>query len=148
MQSRIIHDGEGLRTFAIILESGDEAVACLQRFAEEQNLTAASFKGIGAFREAELSFFVWDTKEYEAIPVREQAEVASLTGDVALEPSGKHAVHVHCVLGRRDGTAIAGHLNLGHVRPTLEIILTESPAHLRKRHDPETGLMLIDLNRE
>jgi uncharacterized protein len=29
------------------------------------------------------------------------------------------------------------------VRPTLEIVLTESPAHLRKRHDPESGLALI-----
>jgi uncharacterized protein len=30
------------------------------------------------------------------------------------------------------------------VRPTLEVILTESPAHLRKRLDPESGLALID----
>jgi predicted DNA-binding protein with PD1-like motif len=34
----------------------------------------------------------------------------------------------------------------GHVRPTLEIVLTESPAQLRKRHDPESGLALIDLD--
>jgi uncharacterized protein len=30
------------------------------------------------------------------------------------------------------------------VWPTLELVLTESPRHLRKRHDPETGLALID----
>ena len=30
-----------------------------------------------------------------------------------------------------------------HVRPTLEVILTESPEHLRKRVDAETGLALI-----
>jgi uncharacterized protein len=49
------------------------------------------------------------------------------------------------VLGRRDGAAVAGHLLEGHVRPTLEVVLTESPVHLRKRHDPESGLALIDL---
>jgi hypothetical protein len=31
----------------------------------------------------------------------------------------------------------------GHVRPTLEIVLSESPAHLRKRFDPTSGLALI-----
>jgi Plants and Prokaryotes Conserved (PCC) domain len=68
----------------------------------------------------------------------------SLTGDIALGPDGNPALHIHCVLGRRDGGALAGHLIEGKVRPTLEIILTESPAHLRKRHDPEGGLALID----
>jgi predicted DNA-binding protein with PD1-like motif len=34
----------------------------------------------------------------------------------------------------------------GHVRPTLEVILVESPDHLRKRLDLETGLALIDLD--
>jgi hypothetical protein len=29
------------------------------------------------------------------------------------------------------------------VRPTLEVIVTESPAHLRKIKDDETGLALI-----
>jgi len=50
---------------------------------------------------------------------------------------------VHAVLGRRDGTALAGHLQAGYVRPTLEIIITESPAHLCKVKDAESGLALI-----
>ena len=45
----------------------------------------------------------------------------------------------------RDGSAKAGHLGEGHVRPTLEVIVTESPAHLRKVKDEETGLALIRL---
>jgi predicted DNA-binding protein with PD1-like motif len=48
------------------------------------------------------------------------------------------------VVGRRDGSTVGGHLLEGHVWPTLEVVLTESPAHLRKKHDPETGLALID----
>jgi hypothetical protein len=38
---------------------------------------------------------------------------------------------------------MAGHLGEAHVRPTLEVIVTESPAHLRKVTDPETRLALI-----
>jgi predicted DNA-binding protein with PD1-like motif len=52
---------------------------------------------------------------------------------------------VHAVLGRRDGAALAGHLEEAYVRPTLEIIVTEMPAHLCKAKDAETGLALIKL---
>jgi predicted DNA-binding protein with PD1-like motif len=41
---------------------------------------------------------------------------------------------------------MAGHLGPAHVRPTLEVILTEAPAHLRKVKDPQTGLALIRPN--
>ena len=53
-------------------------------------------------------------------------------------------VHAHVVIGLSDGEARGGHLLEAHVWPTLEVILVESPRHLRKRHDPETGLALID----
>ena len=53
---------------------------------------------------------------------------------------------LHETGGQRSRSAMAGHLGEAHVRPTLEIILTESPAHLRKRHDPESGLALIRID--
>ncbi|MDR6955049.1 putative DNA-binding protein with PD1-like motif [Ancylobacter sp. 3268] len=143
MQTKMLAEAGGLRTFAIILETGDEAMASLQAFAEREQLTAAHFSAIGAFRAAVISYFDWERKSYDKIPVDEQVEVASLSGDVALDPRGKPAIHVHVVLGRRDGTALAGHLTKGEVRPTLEIILTETPAHLHKRVDEESGLALI-----
>ena len=68
----------------------------------------------------------------------------SLIGDVVID-KGEPSVHAHVVVGRRDGSALGGHLIEGRVWPTLEVIVTESPTHLRKRHDPETGLALIDL---
>jgi uncharacterized protein len=69
-----------------------------------------------------------------------------LLGDVAVS-EGKPTLHMHAVLGRSDGTTVGGHLLEGHVRPTLEITLTQSPSHLRKHKDPETGLALSDLDR-
>ena len=42
-----------------------------------------------------------------------------------------------------DGIAMGGHLLEAHVRPTLEVVLTESPRHLHKRKDAESGLALI-----
>ena len=143
MQSKLLHEADGKRTFALILQNGDEAMRCLQDFAVKERLGASQVTAIGALSSARLAFFDWETKQYRPIPVEEQVEVASLVGDIAVGPDGKPSVHVHAVLGRRDGTAVAGHLQAGHVRPTLEIIITESPAHLCKVKDAESGLALI-----
>jgi predicted DNA-binding protein with PD1-like motif len=144
MHARTLHRAGEQRTIAIVLETGDETMACLTQVAQKEGITAAQFTAIGAFASATLGYFDWKTKEYQRNPVGEQVEVASLTGDIALGPEGKPSLHIHCVLGRRDGSALAGHLIEGQVCPTLEVILTENPAHLRKKHDPESGLALID----
>ena len=128
--------------FAVIFETGEDPVAGLTRFAAEQKLSASSFTAIGAFSEALLGYFDWEKKDYDRIPVKEQVEVLALVGDIALQ-DGKPRLHAHAVLGRRDGSACGGHLLEARVRPTLEIILTESPAHLRREYDPRTGLALI-----
>lgn len=71
-----------------------------------------------------------------------RVELLSLIGDIALK-DGEPQVHAHLSIGRRDGTAHGGHLLKAHVRPTRELILTESPEHSQKRVDPESGLALI-----
>ena len=147
MQHRLIHEAHGQhgpqRTFAVVLETGDEVMACLKDFIAREDIHAAQITAIGALSNVVLNYFDWERKAYQNIPVAEQVEVASLIGDVAEAPDGKPALHVHIVVGRRDGSAMAGHLGEAHVRPTLEVILTESPAHLCKKMDPESGLALI-----
>jgi predicted DNA-binding protein with PD1-like motif len=143
MRSKLLNETDGQRTFAVVLQTGEEAMGCLQTFVEKERISAAQITGIGALCDARLNYFDWETKQYQPIPVAEQVELASLIGDVALSPEGKPALHIHVVLGRRNGSALAGHLAEAHVRPTLELIVTEPPAHLLKTHDPESGLALI-----
>jgi predicted DNA-binding protein with PD1-like motif len=142
VKSRLLHEAGGLASFVLVFETGDDAVEELTRFAQEHDLSAAQLTGIGAFSDVTLGYFDWEDKEYKPIRLDEQVEVLSLIGDVALK-DGEPAVHAHVVVGRSDGSASGGHLLEAHVRPTLEVVLTESPAHLRKRYDPETGLALI-----
>ena len=66
-----------------------------------------------------------------------------MIGDVALK-DGHPAVHAHLIVGRKDGAAYGRHLLEAHVRPTLEVVLTESSQHLRKKFDRESGLALIE----
>ena len=145
MNAKLIHDQQGERTFALIFDTGDEVMAGLKDFAARENLTAAHFTAIGALRDVTLGFFNPEKKEYEKIPVREQVEVLSLVGNVSRE-DGEPRFHAHVVLGKRDGSAMGGHLLEGHVRPTLELVVIESPRHLRRRHDPASGLALIRLD--
>lgn len=145
MRVKLLHEDAGKRMFAVVLKTGDEVMSCLEAFAKSHKLASAQITAIGAMSTAELAFFDWATKEYHPIEVDQQVEVASLIGDIALSPEGEPAVHAHAVLGRKDGSTSAGHLRKGHVRPTLECIVTEAPAHLHKAIDPESGLALIEL---
>lgn len=143
MQTKLLANNDGMRTYALILETGDEVLSCVEDFAEQEDLSAAQFSAIGALSEAVLAYFDWETKDYLENPVDEQVEVASLNGDIALSPDGGKAIHIHVVLGCSDGSALAGHLAKAFVRPTLEIVLQEAPRHLRKRFDADSGLALI-----
>ena len=145
MKARQLHESRGQKTFALIFDTGDEVMKGLRAFAKENRLAGSHFTAIGAFHDVTLGYFNWQKKEYKRIPVREQLEVLSLIGDIALKEDGEPEVHAHVVLGRSDGTALGGHLMEAHVRPTLEVMVVESPVHLQRRHDPETGLALIRL---
>jgi predicted DNA-binding protein with PD1-like motif len=77
--------------------------------------------------------------------VDEQVEVLSLLGDITFGAQNERKIHAHIVLGKADGTAHGGHLLEGWIRPTLEIILQESPEYLARKTDEATGLPLIQL---
>jgi predicted DNA-binding protein with PD1-like motif len=131
------------RTYVLIFDTGDELAAGLKKFAKEQSLAGSSFKAIGALSSVKLGWFNWETKKYEtAVQLEEQVELLSLIGDIAVK-DGEPQVHAHVVIGRRDGTAHGGHLLEAKIRPTCEVILTESPVHLQKQMDPESGIALI-----
>lgn len=133
---------------ALIFDTDDEVISTLEAFARENDITAAHFTAIGAFRRATLAYFDWEIKDYRDIPVTGQAEVTSLVGDIGVH-DGEVKVHAHGVLGRPDGSTVAGHVREGHVRPTLELFLTTYPdGTLERVHDPETGLDLIHGERE
>ena len=143
MKSKLLDDA-GEKTFVLVFETGDQVAAGLTEFAKAEKLGAAHFTAIGAFQELTLGYFDWESKQYQKIPLREQVEVLSLAGNLALA-DGAPKLHAHVVVGKRDGTAHGGHLIEAIVRPTLEVVLIESPKHLERRHDPQSGLALIKL---
>ncbi len=144
MKTRLI-DAASEKTYVVVFDKGDEVASGLLDVAKQYNLDAAHLTAIGAFSDATLGYFDRERREYKKIPLAEQVEVLSLIGDIAVKEDGTPQVHAHVVVGRSDGTTRGGHLLEAHVWPTLEVVIVESPAHLRKKTDPETGLALISL---
>jgi hypothetical protein len=140
-------DTTGSRAYVVVLDPGDEAMALLSDFATDRQLTAAQVTAVGAFQQATVGWFDRAAKQYQPIKIDEQCEVLSLIGDVALGAGGGPQLHLHAVLGLSDGSTRGGHLLGGAVWPTLEVIIRDAPAELRKTDRPELGLALIDLDR-
>jgi uncharacterized protein len=145
-------------TYVVVLDEGEEAFSALSDFAARQQLTAAQVTAVGAFERATVGWFDRAAKDYRHIEITEQCEVLSLVGDIALGSGSRQSAsrqsgegqpqpHLHTVLGLADGTTRGGHLLQGSVWPTLEVIIREAPAELRKTHRPEMGLALIDLDK-
>jgi uncharacterized protein len=86
----------------------------------------------------------WDPerKGCRRIHLAEQVEVLSLVGNFAEGPDGHPKLHTHIVVGKSDGTAHAGHLLEARVRPTLEVVIVESPGQPPAPARSDTGLAL------
>ncbi|MGN6199536.1 PPC domain-containing DNA-binding protein [Humibacter sp.] len=138
--------GEDPRRFAVIFETGDELFEGLGEFVKRERIESASFTAIGALASVKLAWFDWEAKEYRtSVELDEQVELVSVVGDVA-ENKGEPSVHAHVVIARSTGDALGGHLKRAVVRPTCEVVLTETEERLRKRVDPESGLPLIRMD--
>ncbi len=142
MKEKLIHDERHEKTYALIFDKGDEFMALLTEFARRHNFGGSHFTGIGALSDLVIGYFDRDKKDYKKIPIGEQVEVLSLIGDIAFKDDEPN-VHAHIVVGKADGTAHGGHIVEAHVWPILELIITESPRHLQRFLDQETGLALI-----
>ncbi len=127
------------------MDKGDDAADQLVAFARQHRIGAAGLTAVGACRAATIGYFDPKIKDYRTRAVEGQMEVLSLVGDIATN-DGEPAVHAHVVLGRSDYSTIGGHLHHLTVFPTMEVIATETPGHLAKRIDPETGLALIAID--
>ena len=145
MKYKVVEDADVV-TYVVVCDPGDEAVAALTQFARAEDLEAASIAAVGAFEHAVVGWFDRAAKDYRRIAVDEQCEVLSLLGDVAQGQDGP-ILHMHTVLGLSDGTTRGGHLLEGKVFPTLEVVVTETLAELRKIMRPDLGIAVIDLDR-
>jgi uncharacterized protein len=143
MWVKLLSEHNGQRVFAVMFRAGDEPFVGLTQFAAQYHLQSAHFTAIGGFHDARLAWFDEQKKMFRVIPIDDQVEVASLIGDIALL-NGQPSVHMHCVVAYPDGQTRGGHILGAHVSPLLEVFVTAEPTPLIKKHNPETGLSLME----
>jgi len=127
---QLLYEEKGLKTFVLVFDKDEQVKESLLAFAAQNRLSAAQLSAIGAFSEVTLGYFQRPSKTYKEIPIAVK--------------DGTPGLHAHVVVGKSDGTAHGGHFLQAKVWPTLEMIVSETPAHLRRVQDDETGLALLN----
>jgi predicted DNA-binding protein with PD1-like motif len=114
------------RSFHLVFARGDDLRAGLVEFADKNHLTNARFTAIGALDSAVIGWSDRPKKAFKIIRLNEEMEVASLSGNIVRDRSGKPVVHVHCVVALlRNGAVYAGHLLQGKVSLTMQMYLDD-----------------------
>ncbi len=143
MQFKLVKDTPDEKVYGLVFLKGDEALSGLTDFAIAHNIREAHFTGIGAVSSATTAWIDLDKKLYHPTVTSQQVEVLSLIGDIAAF-QGKPIVHMHAILGRRDGTTVGGHVWELNVNPTLEVFVTANTIPLKKKPDEASGMKFID----
>lgn len=123
----------------VVLGPDDEVIDALLEYAGQNDIKGGRVTALGAFSSAVLGFFDYSVGDYREIRVDEQVEVACFLGHYAVR-DGTPRIHAHCVLSRKDGSTVGGHLFRAQVHPTLELIVTELPDTFFHHAHPEQGL--------
>lgn len=129
-------------TVVLRLDPGDEITASILSLAEKENITAASFTGIGAANDLSVGVFDTGKKAYARFDLAGDMEISNLTGNVTVM-DGKPYQHCHVTAGKTDGTTVSGHLVRGVVSLTCEIFLTVLPAAIERAYNEQLGINTI-----
>lgn len=127
--------------YILRLNRGEQVIASLKKFCQQQMIGGGFFYGLGAVDQVELALYNVETKDYNKQQFAEPLEVANITGSIAMD-QGQVLIHAHTVLGRSDMTSLAGHLVEMKVSGTLELLL-HATQPLVKEDDPQTGLKIF-----
>ncbi|MBE8712159.1 DUF296 domain-containing protein [Sphingobacterium sp. KB22] len=129
--------------FIISINDKASITDALTDFVTQNKIVAGNILGVGAVNEATLRFFDPETKEYVDKTFKEQMEISNITGNIAVK-DGKPYLHVHATLGRKDYTALAGHLEDGKIRGAGEIFIMPIQADIQRIKSEEIGLNVYD----
>jgi len=134
---------EGAREYVARLDHGVGWRSQIEAFADEEDIDAAFFVGLGAVQDATLFFYDQDDKEYYDVEFDEPFEVVPAIGNVSWLYEERFA-HTHMTLSREDGSVVAGHLDEATTFAG-ELYVREFDTTLERDHDETTDLDLWQL---
>ena len=131
----------------IRLERGERLSEAMDQFLADSSIEiqGAALSGVGAAEQLELGFYDLTAKEYQWKSFPDLYEITSLTGTIALDEHGVPMYHLHGTFSDGDYQVIGGHVKDLVVGGTCELFVHTTYRPLRRKHDDDTGLKLLDL---
>jgi predicted DNA-binding protein with PD1-like motif len=145
MQFKVVQ-ASGPRILVAVFAKGDEAVEGLTGLARRERLGASQLTAVGAFEAAMLGYFDRERRGYRGSRLGSRSRCSAWLATSPWPTASRRSTPTWCWAGPMGARWVATCSRGGRVWPTLEVIVTELPAALRKRHDEQTGLALIDLD--
>lgn len=130
--------------FSRIMEDEDLAEAIKKR-AEKSGVKAGLIVAIGSLKTAVLGYY--REGQYKHIQLSGPLEIASCTGNIAVDEKGETIIHAHIVVADENSEAFGGHLMQGSlVGATAELAIIEGVGlTLQRVFDEKTKLKLLRL---
>jgi uncharacterized protein len=142
----MIYTQLGTDKYVIRLESGDDILQSLRRFATSKRIGASLLEGIGSLSKVKLGHYDFKTKQYKYEVFEDDLEILNLSGNIA-SMNRQPLPHVHVTLGRRDFSVVGGHLDEGSSANMVEIGVWKLLGKLLKAKDESIGLNVLQLAR-
>ena len=133
--------------YIVSIEDKASVLGALTDFISSQKIQAGQVTGIGATNEATLRFFDPVSKKYVDKTFSEQMEISNVSGNI-YEADGKPLLHLHITLGRKDYTALAGHLLDAKIRGAGEFFVYPINSKIVKVKNDDVGLYFYDFAHE
>lgn len=130
--------------FMLRLDTGEDFLETVAGFCEQKGIKAAKVSGIGAVRDARISYFDIQKGEYISKEVPGDVELLSLMGNVSIM-EGQAFPHLHVTLTDENFKVHGGHFSAGQVGATAEIFIEVYDSVLERKYYQETGLRLLVL---
>ena len=127
--------------YIVRIDKGEEIVATLKKFCEDNSIKLGTIIGLGATNKAEVGLFNVDEKKYYSKELTGDHEIAPLYGNISTM-NGEVYLHIHANLCNQENKAFGGHLNSAIVSATFEAVIDVIDGDVDRAFNEEVGLNL------
>lgn len=130
------------RTFIGQIPSGADLYESLTKIVVDEKIDLGRIIAIGATTHAVVAYYDQNEKKYMNMEFTGGMEILTCSGNVSLR-DGKPFVHIHILLGDRQGKVFGGHVMPGTKVFACEVFIDEFEGEeLQRTYDERTGLSL------
>ncbi|MHC4470687.1 MAG: PPC domain-containing DNA-binding protein, partial [Planctomycetota bacterium] len=124
------------RRWLLVLERGEELVATVTGFLEDQGILGGFVTGLGALKDHTVGYYDLEKKEYLKRTFEEVMELGNLVGTIG-SVDQKPFLHAHVTLAGPELIAFSGHLVRGEVAVTAELLVQDFDQELPREEVEE-----------